>query len=110
MKALGAKHGVLTAKHGSGFLLWPTNTTLPDGSPYRYGVMTDPSSFQQNVLQLFSDSMAKAGLGHGFYYSTPRNFYLNRVDFKPAVEPLLPGHSLIYGFDSRTIIIRTGRL
>ena len=38
MKNLGAKHGVLTAKHGCGFLLWPTRVSLPDGSPYGYDV------------------------------------------------------------------------
>ena len=27
----GAGHAVLTAKHGCGFLLWPTNVTLPGG-------------------------------------------------------------------------------
>jgi alpha-L-fucosidase len=32
MHAVGAKHSVLTAKHGCGHLNWPTNTTLPDGS------------------------------------------------------------------------------
>ena len=28
-KAVGVKSGILTAKHGCGFLLWPTNVTLP---------------------------------------------------------------------------------
>ena len=28
---MGVKSGILTAKHGCGFLLWPTNVTLPDG-------------------------------------------------------------------------------
>ena len=29
--AVGVKSGILTAKHGCGFLLWPTNVTLPGG-------------------------------------------------------------------------------
>ena len=41
MKALGVKEAVLTAKHGCGFLLWPTQSTLPDGSPFNYNTKTD---------------------------------------------------------------------
>ena len=29
--AVGVQSVILTAKHGCGFLLWPTNVTLPDG-------------------------------------------------------------------------------
>jgi len=36
--ALGAKEAVLTAKHGCGFCIWPTQVKLPDGSPYYYNV------------------------------------------------------------------------
>lgn len=77
--ALGAKHAVLTAKHGCGFLLWNTSTVLPDGKEYGYGVQrrTIPS-FSRNVLQEFSDAMEKAGLGHGFYYSTGCVDYFQR--------------------------------
>ena len=32
INALGANIDILTAKHGCGFLLWPTAATLPDGS------------------------------------------------------------------------------
>lgn len=39
--ALGASIAVLTAKHGCGFLLWPTQSTLPDGSPFNYNTKTD---------------------------------------------------------------------
>jgi alpha-L-fucosidase len=35
MNVIGADSAVITAKHGCGFLLWDTNVTLPDGSPYR---------------------------------------------------------------------------
>ena len=48
MQALGVKEAVLTAKHGCGFLLWPTATTLPDGSPYTYHVPAE-----LNVLKQF---------------------------------------------------------
>ena len=64
MKIMGMTHAVLTAKHGCGFLLWPTKQTLPNGDAYTYHV---PDSM--NVLDMFSKEMAAAGLGHGFYYS-----------------------------------------
>eukprot|EP01043_Picozoa_sp_COSAG02_P007808 COSAG02_NODE_240_length_27672_cov_67.291445_15_plen_361_part_00 len=37
-RSLGVRDAVMTAKHGCGFLLWPTDTKLPDGSPYDYCV------------------------------------------------------------------------
>eukprot|EP00049_Salpingoeca_infusionum_P017725 m.354135 g.354135 ORF g.354135 m.354135 type:complete len:581 (-) comp16928_c0_seq1:238-1980(-) len=91
--ALGAKHAVLTAKHGCGFLLWDTQVTLPDGSEYVFGVKrkTVPS-FGQDVIEQFSTQLEAAGLGHGFYYSTGNNFYLNRINFNPAGS-LLPGQA-----------------
>jgi alpha-L-fucosidase len=58
MKALGVKEAVLTAKHGCGFLLWNTSTTLPGGKPYAYHAPT-----HLDVLQQFTDSMQAAGLG-----------------------------------------------
>ena len=72
MKDLGVKEAVLTAKHGCGFLLWNTSTTLPGGAPYTYHVPDE-----LNVLQLFSEAMEAAGLGHGFYYSLTNNMFLN---------------------------------
>ena len=75
--ALGAKAAVLTAKHDSGHLLWPTTVKLPDGSPYNYAVGHSRSSIQADVLRMFSDSMRKHDLGYGFYYSVGNNVYLN---------------------------------
>lgn len=77
MHDVGAKHAVLTAKHGCGFLNWPTNTTLPDGSPYGYDVSAASGGFGRNVLREFSDAATAGGVGHGFYYSLTNNFYLN---------------------------------
>lgn len=49
-------------RHGCGFLLWNTSTKLPSGEPYSYHVPDE-----LNVLQIFSDAMEEAGIGHGFY-------------------------------------------
>ena len=74
--ALGANIAVLTAKHGCGFLLWPTNSTLPDGSPYGYSVGTSKAAIKEDLLQMFVDSANAAGVGYGFYYSIMKSFYL----------------------------------
>ena len=75
--ALGARAAVLTAKHDSGHLLWPTNVTLPGGVEYTYAVGHSESAIQVDVLRLFTESMQRHGLGHGFYYSIGNNVYLN---------------------------------
>ena len=90
IKALGVKEAVLTAKHGCGFLLWPTNTTLPDGSPYTYHVPPE-----LNVLQQFSDAMEAAGIGHGFYYSLTNNMFLNVHSHYVQNGSLLPGQQKV---------------
>lgn len=77
MDELGITEAVLTAKHGCGFYIWPTNVTLPDGRPYGYNVNSS-----LNVLKEFTDAMNKRGKGHGFYYSLTNNFYLNLFSFK----------------------------
>jgi len=50
MVALGARSAVLTAKHGCGHLLWPTNVTLPDGSPYTYCVGKEASAIKVTTV------------------------------------------------------------
>lgn len=69
---LGAKASVLTAKHGCGFAIWPTNATLPNGQRYPYRV-----GQEQDVLSMYAASMRAHGIGHGFYYSLTNNFFLN---------------------------------
>lgn len=74
INALGAKIAVLTAKHGCGFLLWPTNATIPlSSSTIPYGYHTD-----FDLLQDFVDSSKASGVGYGFYYSIMKNFFLCR--------------------------------
>ncbi|CAE7474256.1 FUC1 [Symbiodinium sp. KB8] len=90
--ALGANIAVLTAKHGCGFALWPTEATLPDGSPYGYNVGMPGAAIQYDVLQRFVDSAKSAGVGYGFYYSIMKNFYLchNFSGKNSCMEEVLP--------------------
>jgi alpha-L-fucosidase len=88
--ALGANIAVLTAKHGCGFLLWPTNATLPlpltsndnitSTTTTTTTTRTRPYEYQArvDVLQQFVDSASAAGVGYGFYYSIMKNFFLCR--------------------------------
>lgn len=88
MLALGATEAVLTAKHGCGFYLWPTNVTLPNGTLYPYHV--DIAKYG-DVLRQFVDSTTSAGIGHGFYYSLTNNFFLNVLGHEVQNTTLLPG-------------------
>ena len=76
INALGANIAILTAKHGCGFLLWPTAATLPDGSAYGYNVGAKGAAIQRDVLREFVDAANAAGVGFGFYYSIMKSFYL----------------------------------
>ena len=87
-KRLGAKHAVLTAKHGCGFLLWPTKTTLPSGRKYGYDV---GFGMGVDVLRKFVDSFVRVGISHGFYYSLKNNFYLDVYKLRVRNSTLLPG-------------------
>ena len=66
--ALGANIAILTAKHGCGFLLWPTQSKLPSGAPYGYNVGAKGAAVQYDVLKEFVASADAAGVGYGFYY------------------------------------------
>ena len=89
-KSIGAKSAVLTAKHGCGFTLWPTNVTIPStGEPYGYSVQY--SSYPHDVIKQFTQECNKQGLGFGFYYSLTNNYYLHILGGSVSNEPLLPG-------------------
>ena len=69
-EAFGAREAVLVAKHACGFCTWPSTATLPDGSRYPYS--TAFSSWRGgkgDVVASFLESVTKAGLGAGYYYS-----------------------------------------
>ncbi|WP_329127418.1 alpha-L-fucosidase [Streptomyces sp. NBC_01465] len=79
-KAGGYRHVVLTVKHGDGFLLYPSahSTYSVARSPYRNG--------KGDVLREFTNSMHRAGLSVGFYFSPPNRHELNveRSRWKPG--------------------------
>ncbi|KUI61006.1 Alpha-L-fucosidase 1 [Cytospora mali] len=78
--ASGAKYATLVAKHNCGFTTWPSAITFETRdnttSPYNYTVAYSPVN-GTDVVKLFSESAEKYGVGHGFYYSTVVNNFLN---------------------------------
>lgn len=69
-EAFGAREAVLVAKHACGFCTWPSNATLPDGSRYPYSTaFSSWGGGRGDVVASFVESVTKAGLGAGFYYS-----------------------------------------
>lgn len=80
--ALGAKYATLVAKHNCGFTTWPSTTTFQtrdDGMEtieYNYTIAQSPVD-GMDVVRSFTDSALKYGVGHGFYYSTNVNNFLN---------------------------------
>eukprot|EP00040_Diaphanoeca_grandis_P019203 m.101217 g.101217 ORF g.101217 m.101217 type:complete len:689 (-) comp27315_c0_seq1:283-2349(-) len=78
--ALGVKEAVLVAKHGCGFVTWPTNATVPGGGRYNYSVAyTQWESGKGNVIQNFLDSCNKNDIATGFYYSLASNAFATKM-------------------------------
>lgn len=60
-KALGAKYAVLTATHGSGFMLWQSDA-------YPYGLKQSPwKNGKGDIVKEFVDSCRKNGVSPGLY-------------------------------------------
>lgn len=84
--AFGAKYATLVAKHNCGWANWPSTVTFETRenttSAYNYSVAYAPANGTQDldVVGLFSASAEKYGVGHGFYYSTIVNNFLNVQD------------------------------
>ncbi|KAJ7745336.1 alpha-L-fucosidase [Mycena metata] len=78
--ASGAKYATLVAKHNCGFTTWPSAVTFEtrDNTTSRYNyTIADSPVVGADVPGMFSTSAEKAGIGHGFYYSTVVNNFLN---------------------------------
>ncbi|MBU6409232.1 MAG: alpha-L-fucosidase [Verrucomicrobia bacterium] len=70
-KALGAKYAVLTAKHGSGFLMWQSDL-------YPYGVKQSPwENGHGDVVRDFMASCKKYGIEPGIYCSAGGHSWWN---------------------------------
>jgi len=71
VKASGAKYAVLTAKHVTGFTLFPD-------SEYAYAVDKTPYlNGQGDIIKSFVASCRKYGIKPGLYYSCEANSFLN---------------------------------
>eukprot|EP01047_Picozoa_sp_COSAG01_P044319 COSAG01_NODE_3996_length_5448_cov_24.489250_5_plen_168_part_00 len=78
--------------HRCGFLLWPTQTKLPDGAPYGYDVGERTAGSHVDIVKQWMDLCRAAGIGPGLYYSLKDNFYLNSAAGGLVRHgPLLPG-------------------
>lgn len=70
-KAAGAKYAILTAKHCSGFCLWPTEA-------HGYSVKNSPwKNGKGDIVKDFFESCRKYGIKPGLYYSVTCNAFLN---------------------------------
>jgi alpha-L-fucosidase len=111
LQRLGAKHAVLTAKHGCGFLLWPTKVPLKNAATnqtqsYDYAVgRPGISAFQADLLEQFVSSMRKVGMGVGFYYSLKNNFLVNMKDHHFINATLMPGQVLMTKEDYEEMVL-----
>ena len=64
IKAYGGKYAVLTVKHNCGFLLYPSNTTLPDGTRFNYSVaQSGYAGGQADIVADFVASCKRHGIG-----------------------------------------------
>ena len=80
---LGAKYAVLTAKHGSGFTLWPTST-------HDYNISRSPwKDGKGDIVRDFVNSCHKYGIKPGIYANMATNGYL-WVDNPGLVQPGSP--------------------
>jgi alpha-L-fucosidase len=68
-KKAGAKYAILTAKHGTGFALWPTKI-----NDYHIG-NTPVKNGKGDIVRDFIKSCKKYGLKPGIYYNTNMNTY-----------------------------------
>ena len=85
--SFGAKHAVLTTKHGCGFTLWPTNVTITDvnNNTFRYNYSVAYSNWENglgDVIELFVKSCKKYNVKPGFYYNMADTAFLNIDNWK----------------------------
>ena len=91
--SFGAKYAVLTAKHCSGFTMWPTDIYNSTGFHYNYSIQYSPlMGGKYDVVRAFIDSCKKYNIAPGIYYGLNKNFYLNVMEGKVLNDSkLYPG-------------------
>lgn len=79
IKELGGHYATLVAKHNCGFTLWPSKVHFAtrDGTNMKYNYTVTESPEHADVVSKFVKSADNYGIGHGFYYSSVVNNYLN---------------------------------
>jgi len=78
--AFGVKEAVLVAKHGCGYVTWPSAAKLPDGTNYNYSVAHSSwEGGKGDVLAAFKKSCLAKKIGVGYYYSLGSNGYTTRL-------------------------------
>lgn len=91
---LGAHYATLVVKHNCGFTTWPSKVMFPDREDervsYNYTVAQSPLQGRDIVAEFVASSKAKK-IGHGFYYSSVVNNFLNVQGGKVRTEPLSEG-------------------
>jgi hypothetical protein len=84
-ESFGVREAVLVAKHGCGFVTWPTKAKMPDGTTYNYSVASSSwEGGKGDVLASFKSSCLKKGIGVGYYYSLGSNGYTSRLKLSAA--------------------------
>jgi len=75
-KGFGAKYAVLTVQAGCGFLLYPTNSTVPGGGVYPYTTANASAvAAAPDIVARFVASCRKAGVRPGIYYQIANNVF-----------------------------------
>jgi len=87
MVSFGAKYAVLTAKHCSGYAIWPTQV-----KGYEYSIKNSPwKDGKGDLVKDFIASAKKYGLAVGLYYHVGMNYYCNIGNGQFLNQTLLPG-------------------
>jgi hypothetical protein len=88
----GGKYAVLTAKHNCGFLLYPSNTTLPDGTRFNYSVAQSQwAGGQGDVVASFVASCHKYNITPGVYFSLASSAVFDVGGNQVLKSRLVPG-------------------
>lgn len=91
---LGAKYATLVVKHNCGFTIWPSKVMFPARNgldmSYNYTV-AQPPLMGKDIAGAFVTSAKAKSIGHGFYYSSVVNNFLNVQLGKIRPEPLSDG-------------------